>query len=255
MAFVDWFIAYNYFMTLIFYSLDIVNTNMSFLGFGKSPDPSSSFGYNIEKTDSAATMNNVKSRMAVNTTKYIGELNKYREVAEFNKKISKSYVANLTVMVDVSKMLNMYVETIEFIKSQIKRAEDALGRPLDVGDLDHLTMLTKNNISVLYNQFIGETDKLKRLFKDNPEYRAQTESINRAQSEIAPLSEGADSIFMRVEGEKAAVASRIASNVASAGPVARPPGTFGGSKKKTTTVAATKKTQKSRKTENRKSKK
>lgn len=230
---------------------------MAFLGFGKSPDPSSTFGYSIDKKDTVASINNVKSRMAVNTTKYIGELNKYREIAEFNKKISKSYVANLSVMVDVSKMLNMYVETIEFIKTQIKRAEEALGRPLEVGDLEHLTMLTRENISVLYNQFIGETNTLKKLFGDNPEYAAETARLLKAQSEIAPLSEGSDRIFKKVEEEKAAVASSISSTAATIGSTAstsRPPGTFGGSKKKS---GAAKKSegQKNKKTENKKSKK
>lgn len=224
---------------------------MSFLGFGRSPDPSSTFGYSIEKKDTAATMNNVKSRMAVNTTKYIGELNKYKEVAEFNKKISKSYVANLSVMVDVSKMLNMYVETIDFIKMQIKRAEEALGRPLDVGDLEHLNMLTRENISVLYNQFIGETSKLEKLFGENPEYRAEAARLMAAKNEIMPLEEGSGRVFARVEGEKAAVAASIAGTEAAVGSSSRAPGTFGGSKKK----AASKKTQKSKKTESKKSKK
>lgn len=220
---------------------------MAFLGFGKSPDPSSTFGYRIEKKDTAATMDNVKSRMAVNTTKYIGELNKYREIADFNKKISKSYVANLSVMVDVSKMLNMYVETIDFIKRQIQRAEEALGRPLDVGDLEHLSMLTKENISTLYKQFVGETDRLKRLFGDNPEYGAETARLVAAQTEIQPIAEGSNRVFAKVEGEKAAVASSIAATTAE---LSRPASTYGGSKKK----VSSKRNQKNKKTENKKSK-
>lgn len=217
---------------------------MSFFGFGR-PEPSSTLGYTIEKKDTAASMQNLKNNFSRTTNKYINEYDKYKEVAKFNKQLSKSYLANLEVMVDVSKMLNMYIETIEFIKMQVKRAEEALGKPLDAGDLVELSRLTKENISTLYSQFIGETTKLQTLFGSNPEYRTELERVQRAQSEIMATPDAASGAYNRIN-------QIIRTEGTTVGPVPGDPSTStsvrGGAKtkKKTTTKTSTS-AQKSRK--------
>lgn len=168
---------------------------MSWLfGPAARPADSTTFGYNIEKKDTVAQMHGIKDRMKTTTNKYIGELDKYKEVARFNKQLSKSYIANLDVMVDVSKILNMYVETIEFIKKQIERAEQALGKPLDANDLAYLSQLTKENINTLYTKFFEETNKLSQLFANNPEFRPELERVQKAQTEMRGTPELASNV-------------------------------------------------------------
>jgi hypothetical protein len=220
---------------------------MSFFGIGRTADPSSTLGYTIDKKDTTAQMQNLKANFSRTTNKYINEYDKYKEIAKFNKQLSKSYLANLEVMVDVSKMLNMYIETIEYIKEQVKRAEAALGKPLDASDLTELSRLTKENINVLSNQFIEETIKLENLFGKNPEYRNEYDRVVRAREEIKPTPTLASETVERVN-------NIISKEGTITGPIPGPStssGITGGSKNK----KAPPKKQKPKKLENKKKKK
>jgi hypothetical protein len=142
------------------------------------------FGYNIDKKNTVSEMHNMKTKMVKTTSNYIGELSKYKEIAKFNKQLSKSYIANLDIIVDVSKVLNMYMETFEVVRSQIERAEQALGKKLDAEDLGYLSEITKENIAALSKNFMTETEKLRLLFGKNPEYSRETAKLVNSQTEF-----------------------------------------------------------------------
>jgi hypothetical protein len=180
-----------------------------------SKESESGFGYNIDKKNTVTDMHNMQKKMEKTTTKYIGELDKYKEIAKFNKQLTKSYIANLDIIVDVSKVLNMYMETIEVIRTQIERAEQALGKPLDAQDLAYLAEITKENISKLSQNFLTETTKLQGLFAKNPDYRNEQAKVFNAQAEFkSSMTQMADtykkeSAILTAEAARAAASGQV----------------------------------------------
>ena len=142
------------------------------------------FGYNLEKKNTVTEIREVGKKLEKTTTKYIGELDKYKEIQKFNKQLTKGYIANLDIMVDVSKLLNMYLETFELIRTQVDRAEKALGKPLDAEELSYLAVITKENIQNLAKSFFAESGKLQTLFSRNPEYQNEAQHLATAQTGI-----------------------------------------------------------------------
>lgn len=156
----------------------------SLIGQEKPKVQGATLGYNIDKKETVAEMYNMQKKMEKTTTRYIGELDKYREIAKFNKQLSRSYIANLDIMVDVSKVLNMYMETLEVIRKQISRAEEALGKPLDANELAYLSQITQDQIANLSKNFFAETGKLQSLFSKSPDYRAEANKLATSQAEF-----------------------------------------------------------------------
>jgi hypothetical protein len=154
--------------------------------FSRSSDQpkDTTFGYNLEKKNTVTEIREVGKKLEKTTTKYIGELDKYKEIQKFNKQLTKGYIANLDIMVDVSKLLNMYLETFELIRTQVDRAEKALGKPLDAEELSYLAVITKENIQNLAKSFLSESGKLQGLFSRNPEYQNEAQHLAAAQNGI-----------------------------------------------------------------------
>ena len=148
----------------------------------KVPTQEMSFGYDVAKRNTVVEMNDMQKKMVKTTSKYISELDKYKEIQKFNKQLSKSYIANLNIIVDVSKILNMYMETIDVIRTQISRAEQALGKPLDAQELSYLSDMTKENIMQLSKKFFEETGKLQTMYSKNPEYKNESDKLNIART-------------------------------------------------------------------------
>ena len=98
--------------------------------------------------------------------------------------MTKGYIANLDIMVDVSKLLNMYLETFELIRTQVDRAEKALGKPLDAEELSYLAVITKENIQNLAKSFLAESSKLQNLFSKNPEYQNEAQHLAADQNGV-----------------------------------------------------------------------
>lgn len=157
---------------------------MSWFSSTSDQPKDTTFGYNLEKKNTVTEIREVGKKLEKTTTKYIGELDKYKEIQKFNKQLTKGYIANLDIMVDVSKLLNMYLETFELIRTQVDRAEKALGKPLDAEELSYLAVITKENIQNLAKSFLSESGKLQSLFSRNPEYQNEAQHLATAQTGI-----------------------------------------------------------------------
>ena len=157
---------------------------MSWFSSTSDQPKDTTFGYNLEKKNTVTEIREVGKKLERTTTKYIGELDKYKEIQKFNKQLTKGYIANLDIMVDVSKLLNMYLETFELIRTQVDRAEKALGKPLDAEELSYLAVITKENIQNLAKSFFAESGKLQTLFSRNPEYQNEAQHLATAQNGI-----------------------------------------------------------------------
>lgn len=186
---------------------------MSWFSFGK---PSNSFGVNITGKDGLPSdLEAVKGTIVKTNKKYREEFSKYRDIARFNQQLSNGYIRNLEAMVDVSRVLNYYVEIFNVIREEYAKNEQLLGPAmLKPTDISYLESLTKSKIDELNQRFMLETEKLKKLYGQFGK-----------QAEIAKLTEAQRSLQTTTELANSTVSSLRAAELAS-------PAAQGGGKKK-----------------------
>ncbi len=109
-------------------------------------------------------LDKVTSQIQKTNKRYTDEIAKYKEVAAFNKKLSDSYVRNLQAMVDVSKLLDQYANVFVVLRQETEKLEKALGMDFKIEDFQYLENLTKDKMAELNNNFIKETESLKKLY-------------------------------------------------------------------------------------------
>jgi hypothetical protein len=162
---------------------------MNFL-FGGPKQQSNSFGYKLSGTAGLpADLENMKGNIITSNKKYREELTKYREIAKFNQQLSNSYIKNLEAMVDVSRVLNYYVEIFSLFKDEFEKNEALIGTSLKTSDIGYLEKLTRGKIDDLSNKFMTETEKLKKMYSAF----GKTEEVSR-------VSEAQDSLRLAAEG-------------------------------------------------------
>ncbi len=167
---------------------------MSFFGLGnrQTNPPQSSFGYKIIGNVGVPTdLENMKGNIIKTSRKYREELTKYREIAKFNQQISNGYMKNLEAMVDVSRILNYYVDIFNLLRDEFDKNDKLLGVALKSSDIGYLERLTKSKIDELNTKFMTETEKLKKMYT---QYN-KTEELSRvqeAQNMLRLTSDGAD---------------------------------------------------------------
>lgn len=153
----------------------------------------STFGVNIEnKSALPSDLEKVKGTIQKTNKKYREEFSKYQEIAKFNKQLSSGYIKNLEVMVDVSKILNFYVDIFNVIKDEYNKNEELLGlSSLKSADIAYLENLTRNKIDDLNKNFLLETDKLKKIYQ---QYGKTTElqRLEQAELNLKPTTDGAE---------------------------------------------------------------
>ncbi len=164
---------------------------MSFFNFGNNASKTSntsktsvSFGANLPVGNKAlsAEISEVGQKFVKTNTKYRTEIDKYKKIAEFNKKLSSSYIANIHAIVDVSKLLNDYALFFNILKEEINKTEGQIGT-LQASDIQYLENLTKAKMDEFSSKFIEQSEKVRGLYtKYGQEEEAKT--ISSAQEQL-----------------------------------------------------------------------
>lgn len=154
-----------------------------------------SLGYKISSDALPSDIEAVKGNIIKTNKKVRDEISKYREIARFNQQLSNGYIRNLEAMVDVSRVLNYYVEIFNVIKDEYKRNDEILGNSaLKTDDIAYLEKLTRNKIDDINQKFLTETEKLKKLYT---QYNKQAElsKVIEAQESISRTTNSANTAF------------------------------------------------------------
>lgn len=130
-----------------------------------APQPVASFGANLPVGNKAlsAEISEVGQKFVKTNKKYRDEIDKYKKIAEFNKKLSSSYIANVSAMIDVSKLLNDYAMFFNILKDEINKTEGQIGS-LQASDIQYIEALTKAKMEEFTTRFIEQSDKVKTLY-------------------------------------------------------------------------------------------
>lgn len=145
-----------------------------------------------------AEINKMQGSIVKTSRNYTENIKKYKEIAKLNEQLTKSYIANLKVIVDVSELLNSYSSVFKSLKDEFSKMEAALGKPLDVADFEYLTNLTKNKIETLNTEFIKQSDNLKKLYSQygKPE---ELDRVLMAQSNVQKVINTASDAYKALE--------------------------------------------------------
>ena len=171
----------------------------SLFGTKAKPTPSTTLGYTVASADGIhSDFERIRGSIQTTNKKYREELSKYKEIAKFNEQITKGYIKNLDAMIDVSKILNYYVEIFNLLKMELEKNEKVLGETsLKVEDINYLERLTRNKVDELSGKFMKETDDLKKLYSA---YGKTTElgKVNEAQESFRVASSSATETMEKI---------------------------------------------------------
>ena len=170
---------------------------MNFFSLSKSPN--TSFGYKVNGVEGVPSeLEHVKGSIIRTSKKYRDELTKYREIAAFNEQLSKGYVKNLEAMVDVSRILNYYVEIFNVLREEFDQNDKLMGSTLTPIDINYLERLTKSKIDELNNKFLTESEKLKKLYSTYGKSQ-EVARVVEAQNALRATTDNADQAFTNLK--------------------------------------------------------
>jgi hypothetical protein len=156
---------------------------MSFFSSLSSSQKTASLGANIslENKSLSKEIVDIGDKVVSANKKYLSEIEKYKKLVDFNKKLSGSYIGNLKVMVDVSKLLNDYATLFEILKNELSKTEQQLGT-LTGKDVEHLAELTRAKLDQFNILFTDQSKKVKELYVkyDQQEERARVEAAEQS---------------------------------------------------------------------------
>lgn len=138
---------------------------LSFFGLSaQRPNEDKKFGDLKGDKNIPEQLEQLKGKVEKTMNKSKGELQKFRELSKFNENLSKSYVANLKVITDVSGLLNAYNEFFEMFKTKLAEIDQELGVPISTDDFEYMKKLTTEQLVMLDDLFKTETSNLKKLY-------------------------------------------------------------------------------------------
>lgn len=136
---------------------------LSFLGVNQ-PTEEKKLGDLQKPRNIGEQLQELKGKVEKTMTKNKSELLKYRELTKYNEQMSKSYVANLKIIVDISTLLKAYNEIFDLFKSKLAEIDQELGIPISTNDFDYMKRLTTEQMTQLNDVFKTETGNLKKLY-------------------------------------------------------------------------------------------
>ncbi len=138
---------------------------LSFLGLTQQPtQPEKKMGDLKEDKNIGEQLNELKGKVERTMNKNKSELRNYRELSKYNEHLSKSYSANLKIIVDISKLLAAYNEFFDLFKSKLAEIDQELGIPISSDDFEYMKKLTTDQMMMMNETFKKETGNLKKLY-------------------------------------------------------------------------------------------
>lgn len=171
---------------------------MAFSWFFKPKNNNKTLGVNLGNGDGIkAEIDKMQGSIVKASRGYQNNIKKYKDIAQFNQHLTRSYVANMKVIVDVSELLNSYTGVFNSLKDEFAKMEEAMGRQLDKSDFEYLESLTKSKMEQLQNEFNKQASGIKKLYAQY----GKPEELNRillAQNDMQKALENADTTYQNI---------------------------------------------------------
>ena len=171
---------------------------MAFSWFFKPKKNNKTLGVNLGNGDGIkAEIDKMQGSIVKASRGYQNNIKKYKDIAQFNQHLTKSYVANMKVIVDVSELLNSYTGVFNSLKDEFAKMEEAMGRQLDKSDFEYLESLTKSKMEQLQTEFNKQASGIKKLYAQY----GKPEELNRillAQNDMRKALDSADTTYTNI---------------------------------------------------------
>lgn len=171
---------------------------MAFSWFFKPKNNNKTLGVNLGSGDGIkAEIDKMQGSIVKASRGYQNNIKKYKDIAQFNQHLTRSYVANMKVIVDVSELLNSYTGVFNSLKDEFAKMEEAMGRQLDKSDFEYLESLTKSKMEELQNEFNKQANGIKKLYTQY----GKPEELNRillAQTDMQKALDNADLTYKNI---------------------------------------------------------
>ena len=109
-------------------------------------------------------LEDLKQKVKTTINRSTSEIKKYQELNKFNDQLSKSYIANLKLLIETSNLLKAYSEFFELLQAKLAEVDKQLGVPLSSQDFDSMRRLTYEQMSNLEAAFRSEIVSLKKMY-------------------------------------------------------------------------------------------
>lgn len=123
-------------------------------------------------------------------------IDKFRALQGLNKQLSESYFKNLTLITDISRLLNSYVEFLEIVKAQTRQISSDIDR-LGPQDFDYIKNLTTEKIFALADEFKKSASDLKTLYSTY-NMKQEYEQVEIAEAQMQLLEQEADGAWSKL---------------------------------------------------------
>lgn len=175
---------------------------MAFSWFFKPKNNNKPLGVNLGNGDGIkAEIDKMQGSIVKASRGYQNNIKKYKDIAQFNQHLTRSYVANMKVIVDVSELLNSYTGVFNSLKDEFAKMEEAMGKQLDKSDFEYLESLTKSKMEQLQTEFNKQANGIKKLYAQY----GKPEELNRillAQTNMQKALEHADTTYQNILTDK-----------------------------------------------------
>ena len=124
------------------------------------------FGVKLgDKTAFRREVDDLVSEIKTQYSSYSKEIYKSQKIKELNKGLVMNFRKNLQVMVDVTNLLNSYVELFNVIKVELVKMNNLIGKESGgLEDIRYLEEITQRQITQLNNEFVKQSATLESLY-------------------------------------------------------------------------------------------
>lgn len=175
--------------------------------FSKAP-ASTRLGSLAESKTVNQQLEDLKGKVDTTINKSTTEIKKFRELSKFNEQLTKSYSANLKVLMDTSVLLRSYAEFFDTLRQKLAEVDKELGLPISSDDFDYMRRLTFDQMTNLEEAFKTEVTNLKKLYSKYGRQKEYDEVELAEKAYASTLSTGKDT-FLALNAYKGGAKPKI----------------------------------------------
>lgn len=123
------------------------------------------------------------------------QMNNLKKVTAFNEQLSKSYLGNLQVIIQISSLLTEIYSFIQVIRQSVDMLDQDVSASMN---FDYIQSLTRSNISSLHENFKKEIKTLKTIYT-NVNMPTNIKQLEDAEQMMEKTVSNANTIFEEVK--------------------------------------------------------
>jgi hypothetical protein len=127
-------------------------------------------------------------------TKTMAKLQKYKELLEFTKALSVSYEKGMTVIIDISGLLEQYNTLLDNIVTGLKELENTMETGEIAKNMDNLRTETQQKITSINDMFAKNLDAINKAISSATSNTKAIGNINEVKNSLEDLTKNKGSL-------------------------------------------------------------